>query len=198
METPVLAHHVDVLYVVLLYNGPNPQADSDNIDCMSLCLFLCWGLIQQKSRQRQKGETTKGWSKIKGLSLLFFCVVQYIYVFHWNITHLGHQMRLNFPFHRLPFTSLTGKRRATLTARHFKYLCELILTNRKQQYQRVQGNSGLSYHIKLFPEPLLDSVSSEVLLSDATFEWSGQEARICWDVFRTADSASARRTRARS
>lgn len=49
--------------VSLLYNAPNPQADSDNIDSMSLYLFLCWGLIQQKSRQRQKGETIQGWSK---------------------------------------------------------------------------------------------------------------------------------------
>lgn len=65
------------------------------------------------------------------------------------------------------------------TARHIKYLCALILTERKQQYQRVQGNSGGSYHIKLFPEPLLDSVSSEGLLSEATFDWSLREARRC-------------------
>lgn len=176
METPVSASspHWCCVCVLLLYNGPNPQADSDNIDSMSLYFFLCWGLIQQKSRRRQKGETTKGWSKIKGLWLAFFCVVQYMNVFHWTGTHLGHQMGLNSPFHRSPFTSLTGERRATLTASRFKYLCKLILTDRKQEYQGVQGNSGLSYHIKLFPGPLLDSVSSEVLLSEAAFEWSGR------------------------
>lgn len=48
--------------VPLLYNSPNPQADSDNIDSMSLYLLLCWGLIQQKNRERQKGEARK-WVK---------------------------------------------------------------------------------------------------------------------------------------
>lgn len=31
------------------------------------------------------------------------------------LTNVGHQMRLNFPFHRSPFTSPTGERRATFT-----------------------------------------------------------------------------------
>lgn len=83
------------------------------------------------------------------------------------------------------------------TTRQFKRLCALILTDRKQQNQRVQLNAGLSYHIKLVAEPPLDSVSSEVLLPEAPLELSEQEARNCWDAFRTADSATAPRTRAR-
>lgn len=65
------------------------------------------------------------------------------------------------------------------TTRHFKRLCALVLTDRKQQNQRGQLNAGLSYHIKLVAEPMLDSVSSEVLLPDAPFELSEQEARNC-------------------
>lgn len=65
------------------------------------------------------------------------------------------------------------------TTRQFKRLCALILTDRKQQNQRVQPNAGWSYHIKLVAEPLLDSVSSEVLLPEAPFELSEREARNC-------------------
>lgn len=77
METPMSVSSPRWCFVCvsLLYNTPNPQADSDNIDSMTLYLFLCWGLIQQKSRQRQKGETTRGWRKGKGLSLVSPCVV---------------------------------------------------------------------------------------------------------------------------
>lgn len=64
------------------------------------------------------------------------------------------------------------------TTRHFIRVCTLVLTDRKQQNQRVQVKAGLSYHIKLVAEPLLDCVS-EVLLLDAPFELSEQEARSC-------------------
>lgn len=63
--------------------------------------------------------------------------------------------------------------------RHFKRLCALVLTDRKQQNQRVQLNAGLSYHSKLVAEPLLDSVSSVVLLPKAPVELCEQEARSC-------------------
>lgn len=58
------------------------------------------------------------------------------------------------------------------TTRHFKRLCALVLTDRKQQNQRVQLNSGLSYHIKLVAEPLLDS-----------FFWSAASWSALWVVW---------------
>lgn len=38
----------------------------------------------------------------------------------------------------------------------------VVLTDNNQKYQSLQINSGLSYHIQLFPELQLDSVSLEV------------------------------------
>lgn len=199
METPMSVSSPRWCFVCvsLLYNTPNPQADSDNIDSMTLYLFLCWGLIQQKSRQTE-GRNHKRLEKRKGLITgvplcsISMCFTETLHTLDIKWDWISHSIH-----HRLPVQLERGVQRSQ-TARHFQYLCALILTDRKQQYQRVQGNSGLSYHIKLFPEPLLDSVSSEVLLSGATFEWSGQGARSCRDAARTTDSASARRTRARS
>lgn len=92
--------------VSLLYNGPNPQADRDNIDSMSLYLFLSWGLIQQKSRQRQKGETTKRLEYRKELITgVLECSI-------WCVSLDRFETELNCPFHRSPFTSPTGERHA--------------------------------------------------------------------------------------
>lgn len=41
-----------------------------------------------------------------------------------------------------------------------------VLTDKNQKYQSLQMNSGLSYHIQLFPELQLDSVSLQVRLSE--------------------------------
>lgn len=38
----------------------------------------------------------------------------------------------------------------------------VVLTDKNQKYKSLQMNSGLSYHIQLFPELRLDSVSLQV------------------------------------
>lgn len=38
----------------------------------------------------------------------------------------------------------------------------VVLTDKNQKYQSLQLNTGLSYHIQLFPELQLDSVSLQV------------------------------------
>lgn len=199
METPMSASSPRGCFecVPLLYNSPNPQADSDNIDSMSLYLLLCWGLIQQKNRQRQKGEARKWVKEIKGKGLLL-CTLSMC--FTENLTNVGHQTRLNFPSHRSPFTSPTGERRATFTDGQ---PCQTYFAHSYLPRENKRSNvcRGALLAVAMFSssmEPLLGSVSSEELLCGAASECCGQQARSGGDAFRTADSASARRTCARS
>lgn len=68
-----------------------------------------------------------------------------------NETQISH-----FVDHHLP-VQLEWDVQRSQTAGHFKHLCALILTDRKQQQDGVQGASGGSDHVQLCAGPLPDS-----------------------------------------
>lgn len=145
---------MDVLYVCRSYitaPTPPPQADSDNIDSMSLYLLLCWGLIQQKNRQRQKKKEKPetGWSK--GVKERASFSVEYRCVSLKILTNVGHQMRLNFPFHR------TGERRATFTDGQPRqtYLAHSYLPRANSSSSACRGAPRGATMFSSSPEPLL-------------------------------------------
>lgn len=70
-----------------------------------------------------------------------------------------------------------------------------VLTCKKQKYQSLQMNSGVSYHIRLFLGSAGGPCPSDLLEWPLKLcqEW---DRRRCRDDFRTTDSASPRRTSA--
>lgn len=79
-----------------------------------LCHYISFyaGDLYNRRTDRGRREKPENGERSKGKGV-FLCTIAMC--FTENLTNVGHQMRLNFPFHRSPFTSPAGERRATFT-----------------------------------------------------------------------------------
>lgn len=197
MDTPMSASSPRGCFVCvpLLYNTPNPPRQTAT--ALILCHYISFYAGDLYNRRKDGGrreKPEKGWSKGKGVSLVFCCVV-------YRCVSLKHYKSWTSNETEFPISQITvyqsnwRERRATFTNG------QTLQIYFAHSYLPTENNRTNVCRGTLVWVTILSSSRSRcwaVFPLKQTSECSGREAGSCWDAFRTADSASARRTRERS